>query len=182
MAAALEKLTRGILHAVKIQAAADALPPVYFVRDPFRTGDIDKVDAAGDDQQVFLRRSIGIHLLHACLDMIDRAKKGLAVDAQHFDLRTIWQAGVVGEMVATRRGIGLHIENARARGLHQIQNQRQQHAGVNREFQMHQQRRPKRHQHHHRFAVRGAHDGAYLRDINQPIRHHEQYRAHHRQR
>ena len=98
IAALAQQIAHRILHEVEVEPASHRAAALRLAREHLRAGHVDDVDAAGDDQQVFLAGVVVIDATERILDVLDGAEEDRAVDAQDLELRTVGQPGIGIEM------------------------------------------------------------------------------------
>ena len=101
-AALAQQVADGVLHEIEVQPAAQRAPAAGFAREQLGTGDVDHVDAAGDDQQVPLLVMLLVGAAECVLDVLDGAEEDRTVAAQDLELRALGKTGVGVEVDTPR--------------------------------------------------------------------------------
>jgi hypothetical protein len=81
VSASREQLHDVIVDAVKVKPTAEASAPLRFLRQHFRSRNIDKMDSGRIDEQMLLQWIVNVDPLQHALHVIDCAEEYCTVDA-----------------------------------------------------------------------------------------------------
>ena len=168
-----------IAQPVKIEPAAARAPAPGLAREEFRPRDVDEVHALGKYQKMLLRRTPLLYLLQVIGHVVHGAEVKRSLDPQHAQLRALGFARPpLAEFALPGSGIGDDRAQRGARGAVQVKHQREHDPEQHRDFEVHDQRGEEGRRQHRGLGTAGAHDGRYVRKVEQPPRHEEQDRRH----
>src|SRR5712691_8626346 len=155
--AALEQLLDRLPQAVEVELPAGLAPAPRFFNEQLGARHVDEVDALRHEQQVLLAGAVLAQCVEVALDVARRAEIDRALDAQDLELRALEQAVLdLGHLALAVARIGNEAPHDRVRGAVEVQHERREHTGEDRELEVEQERRKESDREHGALAPAGG--------------------------